>query len=403
MPGGGDYEEQRIFRASPSSVSSAGKCWRQWCAKALGRIAKQETPAQKFGTNLHGMAEVYLLTGAIPDQHTAEGRLMVEGIPHLPKRRLLPNEVEGEISFTFADVPWIGYYDWKEFDRCVIGDHKTSSDPRQWGLTAEKLPKDLQAGTYAYDAWVKDGWEETNLHWQYYGKKDKTSYPVKAKITKDQATRILEEHAPTALEMQKRFNENPNKLSIDDLNEIENDPSACSYSGKNCDFGEHCQIVSVSKLVRKQRENMPEEMSPAQKRVAELRAKVEAAKNGGTPASAATTPVNPPESAKAIEETVKEVANEAPTEATEPTEPTAPAPAAEQAPSEEKPKNKGGRPKNADRLCPPLNQAPAAPASAPTAPAAESKPSRLEMSQISLADALCLLLDRGAKVTIELG
>jgi hypothetical protein len=130
------YEESRIFRASPSSVKSYGQCQRKWAARALGGIKVPMSDAQKFGDVLHTMAEQYLLTGEIPDQDKPEGRLFLEGIPHLPKRRLNPDEVEGEIDFSYDGVRWIGYYDWIERDRQVIGDHKTSSDPKRWGLSA---------------------------------------------------------------------------------------------------------------------------------------------------------------------------------------------------------------------------------------------------------------------------
>jgi hypothetical protein len=322
------YVESRIFRASPSSVKSAGQCWRKWASRALGGISV-ETEAKKFGDNLHAIAEAFLLTRKTPDQTTKEGRLFNEGIPFLPKRVLRPEEVEGEVSFTFDGVPWIGYYDWKLFAEREIGDHKTSADPKKYGLTSPELPKDLQACTYAYDS----GWPEANLRWLYYSKKSKNAYPVDAKVSRQQATDVIGKYSPIAQQMQKYFNANPVKLTIAQINEIENDPNACDYVGRMCDFSEHCQIVRPASLVRKKESSMDP-------KIAELKAKIAAKKAGGTPA------VNPPEVTEALKETEKEVASTAP--AAEPEKPiqTTVAPQADTPKAE--PKTRGRRARAAD-------------------------------------------------------
>ena len=289
-----EFEEQRIFRASPSSVKTFQGCIRKWAAKALGGVKKEETEAQRFGTKLHEYAEKYLLTGDVPDQTTPEGRLMVEGIPFLPRRRLLPEEVEGEISFEFGGVPWIGYYDWRENDIHLIGDHKSSADPKKWGLTTKDLPDDIQAGMYAYGS----GWPETSLKWVYYGKKTKTAYPVEARITAEHARQVVEAHAPVAREMQRWFNEYPEPQSIHFLNTIPNDPSTCGGCGRNCDFADSCQLFKPQETVTID----PERSAKMNDKIAELKAKIEAKKNG--------TQVNPPEAAAALEETKKEVKND---------------------------------------------------------------------------------------------
>jgi hypothetical protein len=331
---GREYEEQRIFVVSPSSVKTAGKCWRQWASRALGKIKKPEGPAQLFGTTLHTMAECYLLTGAIPDQGTPEGRLFVEGIPFLPKRRLRPDEIEGECRFTIGGVPWIGYYDWREIDRQLIGDHKTSSDPKRWGLTAEELRQDVQAATYAYAS----GWNETNLKWLYYSKKSKSAYPVENTVTRAQALQVLESHTPIAQQMQALFDANPATLTIAQLNDIPNNPQSCDMCGRGCDFAEHCTLIKPGSLVRKDPNNM------ANSRVEELKRRIAAAKGAGVA-------VNPPETDAALEETVKEIANETPEAAPYAFNPPVPgeAPAVTKAasPITEEAKPKRGRPAKA--------------------------------------------------------
>lgn len=363
------FEEQRIFVASASSVKAFGTCQRKWAARALGGI-KRTTPAQEFGDRLHNMAEVYLLTGKVPDQSTPEGRLFVEGIPHLPRRRLNPSEVEGEVRFTLGGVPWIGFYDWREDDIRRIGDHKTSSDPKRWGLTAEELPRDIQAATYVYGS----GWDEANLRWLYYSKKSHNAYPVDATLTRSAALAVLEEQIPIAREMQKIFDANPALLSIDQINEFPNDPNACGYVGQNCDFGDLCQIVAPQALVRKKGTNRMS--NEANKRVAELRAKLAAKKNGGL--------VNPPEAAAAVADTIKEVENTAP-EATEPETNDAAAPAQAPEPTKEEPAPKAPR-KRTEKA-----------ADAPTVDKPQAAP------RDDLADAIALLIRHGGKITIEIG
>jgi len=295
-------------------------------------------PAQVFGENLHSMAEHYLATHEIPDQSRKEGRLFVEGIPHLPKRKLEPHEIEGEVRFTFHGVPWIGYYDWKEFDICRIGDHKTSSDPKKWGLTAEQLPKDVQAAMYAFGS----GWPRTKLRWLYYSKKSSNAYPVDAELTLDQAEEVLTNYVPQTLEMQRWFDTNPATLTIEQLNQIPNDPKSCDMCGRGCDFAAHCQLIKPQSLIR------TGDTMAANDRVAALQAKLNAIKNAETPA------VNPPESAAALEETKTEIRNEAP----------APTPPAAEPPKEE--------PKAADPA--PAQPEPVAKVETTVAPADAGKP-----------------------------
>jgi hypothetical protein len=261
---------------------------------------KQETEAQRFGTRLHEIAEHFLATREVPDQTSKEGRLFNEGIPHLPKRKLLPHEIEGEVNFVFDGVPWIGYYDWKLFNEREIGDHKSSSDPKKWGLTSAELPKNLQACTYAYDS----GWPETNLCWLYYGKKSNTAYPVRATVGRQQATDVVGKYSAITKDMQRLFDANPKQLTIAQLNEIPNDPNACDYTGHLCDFASSCAIDKPSASVQKESDRMANEQIEA------LKAKIAAKKKG---VDAGTSPAtNPPEVAAALEETAKEVANVAP-------------------------------------------------------------------------------------------
>lgn len=268
---------------------------------------KQETEAQRFGTRLHEIAEHFLLTRETPDQTTKEGRLFNEGIPFLPKRKLLPEEIEGEVKFVFDGVPWIGYYDWKLFDEREIGDHKTSSDPKRWGLTSAELPTNLQACTYAFDS----GWPETNLRWVYYSKKSSNAYPVLATVGRQQAADVIGKFVSITKEMQRLFNANPNQLTVAQLNEIPNDPNACDYTGRNCDFASSCVLIaSAPKTLTPFAEKEPAVMD---QRIADLQAKIAAKKAAA--AAGTSAPTNPPESAAALDETAKEVVNAAPTPA----------------------------------------------------------------------------------------
>lgn len=205
--------------------------------------------------------------------------------------------MEGEVRFVFDGVPWIGYYDWKLFAERQIGDHKSSSDPKRWGLKSVDLPKDIQACTYVYDS----NWPEANLRWVYYSKKSKNAYPVDATVSRQQAADVIGKYSPVAKEMQKIYNANPTKLTVAQLNEIPNDPNACDGCGRMCDFAQHCQLIKPSSLVRKKEE--PSRMNPVNDKIAELKAKIAAKKAGGTPA------VNPPETDEALKETAKEVAS----------------------------------------------------------------------------------------------
>src|SRR5690606_10397867 len=140
-----------------------------------------ESDALVFGNALHKAAEDWLTHGTPPDCSTPWGALFLEGIPHLPKPGAC--EVEREIQFNLEGIPWVGFIDFLVPAEHLIGDHKTSSDPKRWGLTAETLPRDLQACTYAYAV----GWPISNLRWVYYSKKSKNAYPVQAQVERSAA------------------------------------------------------------------------------------------------------------------------------------------------------------------------------------------------------------------------
>ncbi len=374
------YVESRIFRASPSSVESYHGCPRKWASRALGGV-KKETDAQRFGTKLHEIAEKFLLTRETPDQTCKEGRLFNEGIPFLPKRKLLDSEIEGEVNFVFEGVPWIGYYDWKLFAEREIGDHKSSSDPKRWGLTSADLPKNLQACTYAFDS----GWPETNLKWVYYSKKSNTAYPVLATVGRQQATDVLGKYSAITKDMQRLFDANPNQLTISELNEIPNDPNACDYTGRLCDFADSCVLRKPIASVSKETTMANEQIEALKRKIAE---KNKAAAAGTSPAT------NPPEVTEALKETEKEVGNTIPPKKDpEPEAKSEPAPASEPeaAPASEPEaapvkKPRGRPPANTDR-----------------APSNEGLPKTNSIEGIveHLA-AFAGILPAGVKITIEL-
>lgn len=300
------------MKISPTAVKSYNGCKRKAFFRSIAKLPREQSPAAAEGTELHAHAEAWLRDGTPPDQTTKMGRLMLEGIPHLPapnprlreegKPQLL---IEKELRFTFEGFEFIGFADVIvppfEAEPLTVMDHKSSSDPKRWGVTAAALPKDEQGIIYGYGGLqLFPEEQDVSLEWVYYGKRDKRCYPVSANLSRQQATdRMGTQIVPVARALNQWRTEFDGKTTIELVEianqEIPNDPNACGGIGRNCDYVESCQIYPAANLVR--RKNT---MSP------ELKAKLEALKNKKEGKS------NPPESDKALEETTKEVAGQQP-------------------------------------------------------------------------------------------
>jgi hypothetical protein len=135
----------------------------------------------------------------------------------------------------FVDVVWTG-----GDGVPVVSDHKTSSDPKKWGLSAEALPHDVQAIIYA--TWLLDLVDVpvVDLRWTYFRTRGKAiSFPVDARITREDARHNFKTKVEpnaraiiAAVETHKKTGALAGTLPAE--------PSACGNYG-GCDFAQFCE------------------------------------------------------------------------------------------------------------------------------------------------------------------
>ena len=229
--------KNQIWRVSASQIKTWKDCPRKWGFKYIDGLEDPPGKAAELGSAVHKDLEWYLQAGSI-DSRTESGRIAVAAKKVLPgpSYRL---EVEREILFDLEGVTYRGFIDLIDPDGeegPTIYDHKTSSDPKRWGLTEETLPNDVQALIYATWGILEWNLDNVALQWSYLktrGQAEATA--VRAKISKDDALqKIREKIRPSALAIVEASS------CAESAMELDPNPAACSKFG-GCPFSDVCE------------------------------------------------------------------------------------------------------------------------------------------------------------------
>ena len=229
----GDMERE-IWRVSASQIKTWKDCPRKWGFKYIDGLEDPPGKAAELGSAVHRDLEWYLQAGSI-DTSTDSGRIAAAAKEVLPgpSHRL---QVEREIVFELEGVTYRGFIDLIDPRGPTIYDHKTSSDPKKWGLTEETLPNDVQALIYATWGILEWNLDSVALQWSYLktrGRAEATA--VRAKISKDDALqKIREKIRPTALAIVEASS------CAESAMELDPNPGACSKFG-GCPFADVCE------------------------------------------------------------------------------------------------------------------------------------------------------------------
>ena len=270
---------------SATQITTAKDCLRKFAFHYFTDLPRPEAgPGAELGAKIHKVAEDYLKNGTAPDRDTPEGEIFIGGLPWLPPPG--SGGVEGRIDIEISHIPFTGFVDlctrggilprW-QFGPCpVVLDHKTSSDPKKWGLTAETLPFDVQALIYGFYAVSKTERSEIGFRWLYYKTKGRPLvYPTDTVLAQDIIFKNFESEVwPTAELIHGLWQTKPAP------NTLEASPEACSKYG-GCPYIGVCKLTPAEKAAGLMRlaQNKEEDM-------ATLREKFEAQANRGN--------VNPP-------------------------------------------------------------------------------------------------------------
>ncbi len=248
---------------SPSAIEVYDDCKRKYAGKYWGAdFGWPRAPQAKsaaLGSEVHAIAEAYLLTGKQPDRLSAAGDIFISGMGYLPGPGA--GGVEGEYNASISGIEYNLIIDYRgplparamfegrneDVDRVVL-DHKTSSNMKEHGIWGrEAFLRKPQPLIYGAADLIKSKDSKTRLRWLYYSTKGaRKALPSDATLTRAEVAdgfgKLIH---PTAFEMVQLKKARP------DPNSVEANPNACKNYG-GCPFRERaggpCRITRAQAI-----------------------------------------------------------------------------------------------------------------------------------------------------------
>lgn len=294
-----------VVTISASQIKKYQRCPRQWAYRYIEKRPEPSSKSAELGSEIHKVLEDYFRwdVDTIPDDKV--GKIAKSGLHLLPSRMTgepaYPRQdivVEHPFTFEFEGAMVRGYIDMTVKGSPLVIDHKTSSNPRKYGLNDETLAADIQAVMYAYakfyDSDIACDSDVVNLEWVYYTTSRFTpAYKVCASLDKPQVESKMDELRPTIREMVHARKTHKHALPLAPNAEACGDFGGCPHASV-CDVGQNpdhqLAILWGDKSNGKGNKNMGLKELAAQRRKAQ---------NLDTPTPQAATPLarnlNPPE------------------------------------------------------------------------------------------------------------
>ena len=234
------------YRLSPSQIKTFALCERKWGFIYIDGMPRIGSPAADFGKKVHEALEDHIQQKKRLDLTTRVGKVAFPGLQFLPLTRPVLI-VEGDFDFEYAGFRYRGYIDVRSISadglRPLVLDHKTSSDPRKWGLNSQTLRTDIQALIYAKYALEDTGADYVDLRWVYYRTRGRpSSFPVDATLSRAE----VEEGFVPIQNLSRRIHDS---LKAEKANDLPFDPEACAAFG-GCPYAEICNISTHQVLLQ---------------------------------------------------------------------------------------------------------------------------------------------------------
>lgn len=243
---------------SPSQLNDhepeLGGCPRRWGFKKIDGLPDPAGRGALLGTLVHRGCEQHFrgekisITGNFDDKLLAQAERIAHVMVRSPLYDCEPGHpdllVEHEVRFEREGWTFRGYSDliWEHDERTlVVADHKTSSNPAEYGLTPETLPFDVQAMGYA--GWgVLLGYEQIDLRWNYVPTREAPrNIPVREVVSAAHVRRalpILDEYAMRVIESGK---------ATKAIDLPPNPGQACADFG-GCKFADLCPLTEEQRM-----------------------------------------------------------------------------------------------------------------------------------------------------------
>ena len=238
----------KAWKVSPTQVKKVGECFRSWGFVYIEDMKSEAGAGAILGSDTHTEYELHFKGERAIDTSTRAGRIAKSGLHLLPEVGD-HGLVEPPIYFTFDGVIYRGFVDltWTESDGLgfmvkVVSDHKTSKNPKKYGLTSEQLLTDPQALIYAVWALHYFNVDLVRLQWTYLPTEKGKPYAVRCDITREQALKnFMSIVHPVGLAIVDSIK------TIDEAKDLPANPLSCGLYG-GCPHAAYCPRSSKETL-----------------------------------------------------------------------------------------------------------------------------------------------------------
>ena len=267
---------------SATQIDTYLRCPRAWAWPYVAGKPKIQSPATELGSETHRLIEVWERTAEPPvpsrlwrnsqGKDLYPGKVALGMIDTLLKQGINPKiliECGGLVEYEFnlvndlnknpiiEGVTLTGKIDltFQSYEKhegsnvpvktLYIVDHKTSSDPKEWGKSEESLVKDTQKILYSFAAWYLLGHAAYIIFALNYGSTKSEyskNYFVQVKTSYEQVLKDFHDKLkPAIIEMRNIKTAKPNPL------DLSCNPEACGMF-RGCPYISDCQLTGAQKM-----------------------------------------------------------------------------------------------------------------------------------------------------------
>ena len=231
---------------SASQIKRWRECPRAWGFEYLKGLRPPPSKAAALGSAVHRLLELHFKGEPWPEDADAKviklARAVIDsGTLPSPGFFIDPENVERSFMLRSGDVQIRGFIDLivPRARPPLVADHKTSSDPAKYGLTAETLGDDIQATIYAAAVLDMLGVDEVTCQWTYCKTRGRAEvHPVRANLDRESTRKNLAAHVlpPTREILDTVARHEADEVDPIDLRPV---PESCGNWG-GCPHSEYC-------------------------------------------------------------------------------------------------------------------------------------------------------------------
>lgn len=237
------------WKVSASQINAWNICPRRYAYKYLENLPDPAGKAAELGSKCHDVWEDYFKYTTQPDADTQEGRIVKAGLHLYPLPRDVNFNVEEDLIAEHNAVPYRAKLDllWRQMSTLFVNDHKTSSNPRKYGLTEQSALDDPQFVLYTAIGWAWNDLAEPMPklvgRWTYHSTKGAVNpFIVSREVGRAESIEHLERVVePPAREILHTIRTRPK------AKDVEPKLSGCDAFYKPCPFIGFCPVTDAQR------------------------------------------------------------------------------------------------------------------------------------------------------------